>query len=151
VRNLIEARVMLRSLQEDLDVSQPSVAAELEEMIEYLGSLGDEYRENYYRLAWAQSVHEEFMKRQLSQPDLPREPIVDPADPWKVLQSYFPMVIDLLGHGTTYAQSYSGPYHRARETLRKHLAAFSAEESRVRSQSREARLASIFRTCDVLA
>jgi len=134
VRSLIQARVMLRSLEEDLDVDQPLVAQELKQMSDYLERLGDEYRENYYRLAWAQSVHEEFMKRQLSQPDLPKEPLDGPTDPWLVLKNYFPRVSDMLSAGTEYKKDYSAHYHRAKEMLRKQLATFSTEQPTVRDR-----------------
>lgn len=125
VRSLMQARVMLRSLQEDLDTPRRPVWQELEEMIEYLQELGDEYRENHHRLAWAQSVHDEFMKRQLSQSDLSGEPGEAPADPWQVLATYFPKVSDLLKHGEKYKKNYSAHYHQARDLLRDYLATFS--------------------------
>ena len=134
-RNLIQARVMLRSLQEDLEVFQPPVAVELGKMIEYLTRLGDEYRENYYRLTWAQNRHEEFIKRQMSQPDLPEEPIEDVENPWRVLQIYFPKVVGLLEHDDNYKKDYSDHYHKARDLLRERLATFGTRQPEVKNTS----------------
>ena len=128
IRTLIEVRVALRSLQEDVVAFLPVTAEHVEKMIEYLTSLGDEYRSNYFRLAWAQRVHEEFLKRQLNQGgELPKEPAEDPEAPWLILQKYFPRLVDLLGHGEGYKQGYSGHYHDARETLKKNLMTLSIE------------------------
>ena len=126
---------MLRSLQEDLEVFELPVAVELGKMIEYLTRLGDEYRENYYRLTWAQNRHEEFIKRQMSQPDLPEEPIEDVENPWRVLQIYFPKVVGLREYDDNYKKDYSDHYHKARDLLRERLATFGTRQPEVKNTS----------------
>jgi uncharacterized membrane-anchored protein YhcB (DUF1043 family) len=133
VRNFIKARITLRSLQEDLASSAPDVAEHLEEMLEYLKKLGEEYTMNYPRLAWAQRVHEEFLRRQLSNPDLPKELIEDPADPWRVLQEgHFPTLVDLLKHGEDYMKNYRNHYKHAKDTLKQQLTEFGGKPVKAR-------------------
>jgi hypothetical protein len=129
VSNLIKARVTLRSLQEDLASSLPEVAKDLEGMLKYIKKLAEEYTASYPRLAWAQRVHEEFMKRQLSHPELPREPIEDPSDPWRVLHAGdFPVLADLLEFGQYYKKNYRVYYSSARNTLRQQLKFFGENQ-----------------------
>lgn len=135
ISNFIKAVVTLRSLQEDLPPGQGHAKRAVDAMLKYLGRLGEEYAANYSRLAWAERVHEEFLKRQLSQPDLPKEPVDDPADPWLVLHGgHFPVLVDLLEQGKDYQKNYRDHYECAREAFRKRLADFGGE-SKARGDS----------------
>ena len=128
VRNIIKARVTLRSLQEDLPDSERDAAEHVREMIKYLGAVGEEYTANYYKLAWAQRIHEEYIKRQLSRAELPKEPPNDPEDPWLVLRGGdFPKLIDMLEQGGNYKKNYGFHYGYVKGEFRKHLRRLGVE------------------------
>lgn len=128
VRNMVQVRESLRSLQGDLEAAMPEVAQDVEEMLDYLGELGVEYSKNYFRMSWKQRLHEERVKRYLAQSEPPSEPIDDADDPWLLLQGGdFPALAALLGDCGQYKEHFRTPYLHAIRLLSERLNKLGSE------------------------